>query len=337
MVGKSKTICNIDTAECSFAHENLAWQKIDLQCTASECVTHNSTVDAHNVTSQNSSAAAVTSSSIVGGAIVLLAIHYVVMMQLARRNVVEFRAKYERSGGGGDDDDEGTDYSDADDTSDEDDVESLDDESSGSALPSQQDDIVIKPRTNTPLCRRTPVACPGCKTAWQPDDQKHYTLFMAFGMKIFCQTCLLQYGWATALHACPLCQKPADYDPSQYDKEVSCGKCKGAYGYSFFNVTPQLVRDVRAKEAAAEAAAARKAEREERAAKKGRGDTGAEDIDLLIGQCMIDNSCPLCKKEVKSKHRLHVVECAKVPAAQRVVAKTPQVRKFVVDDEGSAK
>lgn len=235
-----------------------------------------------------------------------------------------------------DEEEEGSDYS-ADNASDDDEDDESLDESSTSMLPSQQEEIVIKPRVNTTLCRRTPIGCPGCKTPWQPDDQKHYTLFMAFGMKIFCQTCLLQYGWATALHACPLCQKPAEYDPSQYDAEVSCGKCKGTYAYSYYNVTPQIVRDVRAKEREAEAAAARKAEREERAAKKGRGDTGGDDIDMLVGNCMIENSCPLCKKEVKSKHRQHVEECAKVPASQRAVAKTPQVRKFVVDDEGGAK
>ncbi|CUG90840.1 Hypothetical protein, putative, partial [Bodo saltans] len=148
-----------------------------------------------------------------------------------------------------------------DDNEDDDDDESNDDESDGcdnsdddtmtaiwsetlAPPPRSVKEVLTRNRTNDG-CLRTTVKCPRCASAWQPDDNKQYSLFMGYGLKIHCQLCLLLYGCATATHVCS-CSKSFDYDSSLYDSKVTCtGKCKKSFGFMYYPVTGEHLNKIR--------------------------------------------------------------------------------------------
>ena len=163
-------------------------------------------------------------------------------------------------------------------------------------------------------CYRTPIRCPRCGPKSRPccfDNKDLYTLFMSRGHKVHCEGCLLEFGSYSALHYCPLCDKVVSYDPSFYEKRVRCPGCRQVFGYLYTNVSrdayDQMCRRKRQEEAAEE----HRSRREERARKRKSKSTSKKDeqLTLLIGQCVIDEKCPLCLKVVKSSHRSHVLSC----------------------------
>lgn len=204
-------------------------------------------------------------------------------------------------------------------------------------------EVLTRNRTFSDACKRTTVKCPKCVTPWMPDDNKQYSLFMGYGLRIHCQLCLLLFGCATAVHACPFCDAPFDYDASEYDDKKCCGKCKKCFGFSYFPVTGDLVNKIREAEEAEEQKRRDAADREARmlARQKSSGEapTAAhgktvDEVLELVGQCAVNEECPLCRKRVASKHRSHVESCLLNPVAPK---KTPQIRKFLVDDMDEGK
>ncbi|EPY34474.1 hypothetical protein STCU_01566 [Strigomonas culicis] len=167
---------------------------------------------------------------------------------------------------------------------------------------------------------QTNVGCPQCRSKWDPDSRQQYSLFMGeWGKKIHCQTCLFRFGSATALHSCPHCTCPFDYDASLYDTTIICKRCKATIGFPYAPVSQMAIDQVRHDEWQEERARAERDEREQRLrARHGGVSADEEKTEMLIGQCMVDEQCPLCHRRVKSKHRLHVVDCLKgtpAPAA----------------------
>lgn len=197
-------------------------------------------------------------------------------------------------------------------------------------------EVISRNRSNEG-CSRTTVKCPRCTTAWQPDDNKQYSLFMGYGLRIHCQLCLLLYGCATAVHACTYCSKPFDFDASQYDSKVPCQKCKKTIGFMYYPVTGEQVNKIREDELKEEAKRRDAEEREARARARGGPASSAKQNDddhvlSLVGKCVVDEECPICGKRVASKHRSHVEACLKNPPPPK---KTRKVRKFIEDDDES--
>jgi hypothetical protein len=181
-------------------------------------------------------------------------------------------------------------------------------------------------------CFITPMGCPNCQTPWVPDTPKAYTLVMAYGVKVHCETCLLHYGWATALHCCPRCKKQVDYDPENYNKQVVCGHCRGAFGYRHFPVDDRVLGELAAKREREGAEAAARSEREDRMARRGRAHGASDDLDMKVGECLVEDRCPNCRKAVKSKHRDHVIAC--LASGQKP---PPKARPVTIIGEGRAK
>ena len=162
---------------------------------------------------------------------------------------------------------------------------------------------------------RATVRCPNCKTKWEPDGRQHYPLFMHYGLKVHCSLCLFRFGCATAIQECPGCRTEiTDYDATKYDAEQDCKRCSIRYYFATAPFT-QAHLDSIAQEAKEEERARQLAlEREERAAHRGKGAHSDEDKKLeLIGQCTVDEKCPICRKNVFSKHRAHVENCMANP------------------------
>lgn len=170
---------------------------------------------------------------------------------------------------------------------------------------------------------RTPMSCPRCDTPWVPDTPVQYTLVMQHDVKIHCETCVLEYGWPTALHGCPHCRRVTDYHPDMFDGVSTCNGCHKQFAYEHHDVNPRILAQVEAKREAAERDEKDRRDREARAAQRaGRQDAGSE-LDMLVGQCIIDEQCPVCRKRVASKHRAHVEMCQSRPA----VTPAPRVRR----------
>lgn len=189
---------------------------------------------------------------------------------------------------------------------------------------------------------RTIVKCPRCATSWMPDDNKQYSLFMGYGLRIHCQLCLLLYGCAAATHCCVSCDRSFDYDTSMYDGVIKCAnsKCAKSFGLAYYPVTGELVNRIREEEEAEAAKRQLAAEREARARARVGGDAkpsvaahaGVSEDKMLeyIGSCVVSEQCPLCFKTVKSKHRAHVEECVKNPPAPK---KQRRVINFIDDSD----
>jgi len=185
-------------------------------------------------------------------------------------------------------------------------------------------------------CFRTPVRCPRCGPHSVPinfDPKELFTLFMSseYNYKIHCEGCLLQFGHFTALHYCPQCQRSAEYNAEKYNDQVQCSACKKKYGYMLFRVSQQALDLQERQQNQAAKSENSKSERDNRA--RGRRGVAEEDEDeemtLLVGQCLVNEKCPLCGKTVKSGHRSHVETCRAAGTTKKVV----NIRKHIVDDE----
>ncbi|CAJ1028526.1 hypothetical protein Q4I30_004905 [Leishmania utingensis] len=167
------------------------------------------------------------------------------------------------------------------------------------------------------LYQLTTVGCPKCRSLWEPDARPQYSLFMGrWGKKVHCQLCLFHFGCATALHGCPHCRAPFDYDVSMYDSVQTCQRCRKQFGFPYYPVNQYLIDQVALEEWRERMDQQQASEREARArARRGGGDgsDGAsaeeERMQLLVGTCIMEEVCPLCHKRIKSKHRSHVEGC----------------------------
>ncbi|EAN76279.1 hypothetical protein, conserved [Trypanosoma brucei brucei TREU927] len=178
------------------------------------------------------------------------------------------------------------------------------------------------------IYNRTVVRCPQCRTSWEPDSKQHYTLFMGpAGKKVHCETCLCRFGCATALHACPNCQRGFDYDVTMYDTEVKCGSCKKAFGFPYYPVNQHLIDLVGLEEWRERAEREKAVERTQRAARRRAGESDAQDeLHTLVGTCIVEEQCPICKKAVVSRHRQHVEACLKISPADRKASQSKPSR-----------
>lgn len=151
----------------------------------------------------------------------------------------------------------------------------------------------------------TVVQCPRCVTTWEPDERRHYSLFMGYGLKVHCQLCLFVFGCATAVHRCPYCPKTFDFDVSMYDESITCGGCKKTFGFPYFPVTEDMVENIRASEREEESKRRQQDERAERAAARSRSAADADDDKLLelIGRCAVEEQCPICQKSRSEERR----------------------------------
>ncbi|KAK7197712.1 DnaJ domain containing protein [Novymonas esmeraldas] len=189
-----------------------------------------------------------------------------------------------------------------------------------------------KPRT-TGVCQQAPaVGCPKCRSLWEPDARPQYSLFMgSWGKKVHCQLCLFQFGCATAVHGCPHCSTPFDYDVSMYDAVQTCTRCKKEFGFPYYPVSQHLIDQIALEEWRERVERQKASEREARARAR-RGDDGdaaaaaEEKMQLLVGTCIMEEQCPLCHKRVKSKHRAHVQECAAATPEARVAPTKPAAK-----------
>jgi len=180
-------------------------------------------------------------------------------------------------------------------------------------------------RAGPPQYVQTTIGCPQCRTKWEPDARPQYSLFMGnWAKQVHCQLCLFVFGCATALHSCPHCQSSFEYDSSLYDSVVTCQKCSKTFGFPYYPVNQHLI-DQNTLEAWRETREREKTKARETRARARRGDAGdtggeadgdSEKLQLLIGACIMEEECPLCHKRVKSKHRLHVMECANATSMQ---------------------
>lgn len=166
------------------------------------------------------------------------------------------------------------------------------------------------------LHQPTTVGCPKCRSLWEPDSRPQYSLFMGhWGKKVHCQLCLFQFGCATALHGCPHCSAPFDYDASMYDTVQTCQRCKRQFGFPYYPVSQHLIDQIALAEWRERMERQKASEREARARARhgggGRDEVAAaeEEMQLLVGTCIMEEECPLCHKRVKSKHRAHVEGC----------------------------
>jgi curved DNA-binding protein CbpA len=176
------------------------------------------------------------------------------------------------------------------------------------------------------LYQQSTVGCPKCRSQWEPDSRPQYSLFMGhWGKKVHCQLCLFEFGCATALHNCPHCNAPFDYDVSMYDEVQTCQKCKKQFGFPYYPVNQHLIDQIALEEWRERKERAKAAEREARA--RARHDSGdAEQTQLWIGTCIMEEECPLCHQRVKSKHRSHVLECLAKSPEERAAVKTTKGR-----------
>ena len=161
---------------------------------------------------------------------------------------------------------------------------------------------------------------------WQPDSPKFYTLLLAFQAKVFCHACLLEFGLAAATHYCQGCRRPFDYTPDMYCRGRHCTHCKAQYEFPYYQIMPHDVAAVRQREfdklrAEAEAAA-RHARLQARSgggggASGGPGGVSEEELLLKVGECMVNEECPICGKAVGRGHRAHVEKCLANPPPPR--------------------
>lgn len=184
------------------------------------------------------------------------------------------------------------------------------------------------------LHQPTTVGCPKCRSLWEPDSRPQYSLFMGhWGKKVHCQLCLFQFGCATALHGCPHCSAPFDYDASMYDTVQTCQRCKRQFGFPYYPVSQHLIDQIALEEWRERMERQKTSEREARArARHGGGGSDEatateEKMELLVGTCIMEEECPLCHKRVKSKHRAHVEECMATPPGELVTSTGRAARK----------
>jgi len=159
-------------------------------------------------------------------------------------------------------------------------------------------------------CKRTRVRCPRCKNPWSESSVEgnpdYFFNFMMMGIKSFnCATCLLEFGCMTAIHECPSCQKSFEYHPSDFHRNITCGrpKCeseKKTFGFYMFHCSDRVLKDVkidvqriREEQAKTTEQKRRRAESYRRRRRRGGkcNDEADSEAAFLMG---LANECPRC-------------------------------------------
>ena len=86
------------------------------------------------------------------------------------------------------------------------------------------------------------------------------------------------FGCMTAIHYCPHCNRPFDYDASDYHRKIKCGHntCNRTFGFYYFDVSERREREVRKEAKQQQEQAARRRDIEEE--KKSESEVEAIDI-----------------------------------------------------------
>jgi len=76
-------------------------------------------------------------------------------------------------------------------------------------------------------CHKTKIACPQCKKVWGDAvlglEDASYNFLMQGVKTYLCGICFCEFGCMTAIHYCPFCRKPFNYDPEDYHRKIVCG------------------------------------------------------------------------------------------------------------------
>ena len=158
-----------------------------------------------------------------------------------------------------------------------------------------------------------------------------YSLVMYFDVKIHCHVCFLKFGYQTALHFCPYCKhkkiKFSDtndqlfkgqfiYNKNMYHRTNICNWCNNKFKFKLVPFNKKLLSEFESKNKLDELTERQKQDRENRSKDHhqvhGCLNEQAIDIDLLIGECIIEEYCKKCKKEVRNKHKQHILNCYKI-------------------------
>lgn len=173
-------------------------------------------------------------------------------------------------------------------------------------------------------CYPTKIRCPRCKNTWNTNDlgleDAAYNFLMQGVKQYLCGGCFLKFGCMTALHSCPHCRKPFEYDPDDYHRKITCGnaKCDREFGFWMFKVSERREQEIRreVKEENEKLAKTRAQQRRRGArADKRIGTLSNEERvqEQLFTLRLLDN-CPRCgwlleRGMVKDDAREHLKNC----------------------------
>jgi len=158
-------------------------------------------------------------------------------------------------------------------------------------------------------CYATVIKCPRCHGVWNTNDlgleDAAYNFLMQGIKQFICGGCFAKFGCMTAIHLCPFCRKPFEYDPDDYHRKISCGSSKcikegKVFGFMMFKVSEKREKEVRKEvKEENEALAKKRAQQKRRNARFDKRDAGdvqdeegrvKEQLFLLK---LLDN-CPRC-------------------------------------------
>ena len=152
---------------------------------------------------------------------------------------------------------------------------------------------------------------------------------MQMGLRTYCcSTCLCDFGCVTAIHKCPHCKRPFEYDPHDYHRQVVCGNkgCTKPFGFYCFPVSERVEKEMRTelkveqekRLKARETKLARLARSKRKAmGEENDGEAAENDMRLklrLFVQGLLD-ACPRCGEEPecvpedREGHKEHLRGC----------------------------
>ena len=170
-------------------------------------------------------------------------------------------------------------------------------------------------------CFQTKIKCPRCRNVWNTYDlgleDSSYNFLMLGIKQYICGGCFLKFGCMTALHYCPHCNKPFEYDPDDYHRKITCGngKCNKEFGFMMFKVSEKREKEIRREvKEENEALAKKRAQmkrRAERADKRVGTLTNEERVQEQLFLLLLRDSCPRCGFEIEKDKRKQEMEGAK--------------------------
>jgi len=161
-------------------------------------------------------------------------------------------------------------------------------------------------------CFVTRIKCPRCKNNWNTNDlgleDSSYNFIMLGIKQYICGTCFAKFGCMTAIHSCPHCRKPFEYDPDDYHRKITCGneRCKKPFGFWMFKVSEkremEVKREVKEENEALVKKRAQQKRRNDRATKRVEVGGDADDelrVKEQLFLLMLVDLCPRCGWEVE--------------------------------------
>jgi len=150
----------------------------------------------------------------------------------------------------------------------------------------------------------TKIGCPRCRDRWNIKDlgleESSYNFLMQGIKQFICGGCFAKFGCMTALHFCPHCRKPFEYDPDDYHRKITCGntKCDKEFGFMMYKVSERREKEIRREvKEENEALAAKRAQMKRRNARADKRVTNISNEDRVQEQLfllkLLDN-CPRC-------------------------------------------